>query len=234
MRDYGDPLLYCCDYKLAKILIQHGASPSGYVGDGLMPTLLDLLCFYGRKGVIRAVLESGTAAVNIPNVEGRTAIFHASSPEIVCLLFNAGFSVEWEDLKGCRPLHAIVARDESLPTVKAMLATRCDPNAKDKQGRTPLHIICLQGIRNVRFEANRSEQLRIRLEAIKLLVDFGANIGAVDNEGKTPLELLWIPSHEEDFEGWKAIKDYLMNLLDAQVYHGFKRTSAFMEEEAKY
>jgi len=234
MRDYGDPLRFCYDYKLAKLLIKHGASPSGYIGCGLIPTLLHELCYTRRKEVIQAVLESGTAAVNIPNDKGQTAIFHAGSPEIVVLLFNAGFSVEWEDLTGFRPLHAMVSRDESLPTVKAILETRCDPNVKDKQGRTPLHIICIQGISDLpgdRQASNRREMLRIRLDTIKLLADFGANFRAVDHEGKTPLELLWIPPHEDSFEEWKAIKDYLVEVLDAQVNHGFKRTRVFVEEE---
>jgi ankyrin repeat protein len=229
VRDYGDPLCFCYDYNVAKMLIKHGAGPNSYVGDDQMPTLLHYLTSHVRMETLKAVLESGGAAVNIPNEKGRTAMFNASSPQIVDLLFNAGFSVEWEDLEGFRPLHAIVSREESLSTVKAMLVTRCDVNAKDKKGRTPLHIICLQGISDVR--SNMSQKLRNRLNTIKLLADFGANIGTVDNEGKTPLELLLIPPHEETFAEWKAIKDYLEELLDAQVNHGFKMSRVDMEEE---
>ena len=100
--------------------MKHGADPRNYVGDvgeGLGSTLLHHLTIFGREGAMRAVLESGTTAVNIPNSHGKTAIFYASSPGIVDLLFNAGFSVEWEDLEGFRPIHGMIARGDTFPRI---------------------------------------------------------------------------------------------------------------------
>jgi len=230
MRDFGDPLYLCCSYKMAKTLIKHGADPRNYVsdvGEGLGSTLLHHLTIFGREGAMRAVLESSNTAVNIPDSFGKTAIFYASSPGIVDLLFNAGFSVEWEDLEGFRPIHGMIVRGDTVPTVKALLERGCDPNAASKTGKTPLHIMCIQGIRDAHLRRDldvRREVLQARLDIMKLLADYGASFKAEDHEGKTPLDLLWIPPSEEEFEEWKAIKHYLMEMLEAHINnHGYKR-----------
>jgi ankyrin repeat protein len=216
------------------MLIINGADPNDFHDFGdLIPTMLHLICFNRNKGTLQAVLESNVP-VNIPNNLGRTAIFYAGSPEMVVLLFNAGHSVEWEDNTGFRPLHYMVSHNESIPTIKKLLDLKCDQNAEDQNGRTPLHIICRQDKdplhHSVEFH-DRREELRCRLQTIQLLADYGASFIAKDNEGKTPLDLLWIPPHENDFEEWNLVKEFLREMYDAQYNHGFKRARVIQDPE---
>jgi len=223
--EFGDPLYLARNYKIAKLLIKNGADPiGGYRGSDEIPTILHHLCFTRSKGAMQAVLESGTP-VNIPNSLGKTPMFYAPNSDIVDLLFNAGHSVDWEDITGFRPLHHKVNEivcNENLLTVKALLDAKCDPNAEDSKGRTPLHIVCLQG-KARSHDDNRSEVLQNRLDTIKLLADYGARFTAEDNEGKTPFDCLYIPRSEADSPEWKVIADYLIEKFDAQVNHGFKK-----------
>lgn len=230
--DFGEPLILARSYRIAKLLIKHGADLNGGCdGSGDIASILHHFCFTRSKGALQAVLESN-APVNIPNNFGRTALFYASSPEMVVLLVNAGGSVDWADNSGFRPLHYMVSNKESLPLVKALLDAKCDPNTEDNYGRTPLHIVCLPDDnapnRNI---PDRKEELRKRLDTIKLLADYGANFTAKDNEGKAPLDLLLISPHEDSFEEWKLIKELLREVFDAQYNnHGFKRARVFVEE----
>ena len=54
-----------------------------------------------------------------------------------------------------------------------ILATEADVNAKDEDGRTPLHLAVVSANRDV----------------YQLLVDKGANVNAKDRDGRTPLHL---------------------------------------------
>ena len=229
--EFGDPLYLARSYKVAMILIKHGSDPiGGYRCSDRMPTILHHFCFTRSKGSMQAVLESGVP-VNIPNILGQTPMFFAPTPEIVHLLFNAGHSVDWEDITGFRPLHMMISHNDCHLTVKALLDAKCNPNAEDNKGRTPLHIMCLLD-KDLSY-GNPREDLQNRLDTIKLLADYGASFTAKDNEGKTPLELLWIPQNDEQFEKWKIIKTYLIEQFDAQVAHGFKRARSFVSKEVE-
>lgn len=232
--EFGNPLRLATSDKVAIMLIKNGANPSGgFDGSGAIATLLHHYCLFRRTGrLLKVILELG-AAVNIPNSVGKTAIFFAQTPEAVDLLFNAGHSVGWEDITGSTPLHYMICHFDIVPTIKALLDAGCNANAKDKEGRTPMHTLCLDkdGDSNGRnIDHVRREDLRKKLDVMKLLADYGAKFGAQDNEGNTPLELLRIPPHEIDYEEWKAIKDYLMEMIDAQVNHGYKRARVSAEE----
>ena len=72
--------------------------------------------------------------------------------------------------KGKTPLH-LAADKGQLDTVKELVATGADVNARNNEGYTPLHLATNKG----------------QLDTVKELVATGADVNARNNEGYTPL-----------------------------------------------
>jgi ankyrin repeat protein len=73
------------------------------------------------------------------------------------------------DVNGCTPLHHAVKDDDSR--VHLLIAAGANVNARDNEGKTPLH--ALHGMKNA--------------NVVEVMIAAGANVNARDNEGKTPL-----------------------------------------------
>jgi ankyrin repeat protein len=58
-----------------------------------------------------------------------------------------------------------------IEILKALIALEVDPNGKDYDARSPLHLAASQG----------------KLDAVKLLVLNGANVNLLDSRGNIPL-----------------------------------------------
>jgi len=58
-----------------------------------------------------------------------------------------------------------------IEILKALIALKVDPNGKDYDARSPLHLAASQG----------------KLDAVKLLVLNGANVNLLDSRGNIPL-----------------------------------------------
>ena len=78
---------------------------------------------------------------------------------------------DYRDRAGRTPLHYAVA-DNELEKVRNLLAAGADPNAKEREGLTPLHA---------------GAQLTDTGAVIRLLLDSGADPNALDNLGRNPL-----------------------------------------------
>ena len=129
--------------------------------------------------------------------------------------------------KGFTPLHTAMYWGEDS-FAKSLLKRGADINALDAKGRTPLHIFCMgQCAYNV-----DQESLRARLDTVQLLADYGAIFTSKDDDGKTPLDLLWGPPgiHVEE---WMTLKADLMDRFDSQLNHSFKRSRVIVHEEAE-
>jgi hypothetical protein len=91
--------------------------------------------------------------------------------------------------------------------VKLLLERGADPNAKNKDGKTPLHVAAIRGSvdvarlllqygvdPNVQDERGRTPlhvaAIRGRVDVVRFLLEHGANPNARDKDGMTPLHLM--------------------------------------------
>jgi ankyrin repeat protein len=121
--------------------------------------------------LIEYLLAHG-ADVNIPNWIGRTPYFNLlihpnGTMDLVNLFKIAGGSLDTVDFDSNVPLHLV-----RIPEIARMLLyLGANPNAKNKEGETPLHVASRYG----------------RLEILNLLLEAGADTNHRTKAGWTPL-----------------------------------------------
>ena len=126
---------------------------------------------------------------------------------VLSILFNmgAGINVNANPDMGQSPLLnlALVKGEDSIPTVRLLLARGADVNRVDTDGYTPLHLAAKSGSRELcqllldsGADANpRDKQGATPLHMVKtgslsqVLLDGGADFNAVDEDGNTPVHL---------------------------------------------
>ena len=96
--------------------------------------------------------------------------------EIVRLLLDNGAKANGKTDSGETPLHAAAngkygSQEDGVRVAKLLLARGVDANIRDNDERTPLHVASGYG----------------KLEIVRLLLDHGANVDAMDAVGQTPL-----------------------------------------------
>ncbi|PKY00610.1 kinase-like protein, partial [Aspergillus campestris IBT 28561] len=129
-----------------------------------------------ERDVDKLMLLASRPGINIQNADGDTAISLAvarfKSAEAVQLLLVHGAKANIKGRHGRTPLlYAIVLDQEEKADV--ILREGGDPNARDKDGRTALHLAVLSQTMSLQF--------------LKRLIDAGASVNAEDNCGHTPL-----------------------------------------------
>ena len=173
-------------------LLEAGAKIQTRDIDGF--TQLHLAAERDRPATVKALLKAG-ADLNARANDGRTAM-HAAASSIesnqqgmaaaaaVIVLLEAGADPNAHDDSGFTALQLAPARSRGLLTAlfDAHAGRRpMDPNARDAYGYTALHA------------AARTNSP----ELITALLDAGADIDALDNEGNTPLLLAAGPTRRE-------------------------------------
>ncbi|KAM0559898.1 hypothetical protein ACHAPJ_003848 [Fusarium lateritium] len=157
---------------LCRLLLDAGADPNASGENGLAP-----LHFALDSDSIPILIEHGKADVNLAQKNGQTPLLyhlkHKSTRKIsnfVETLLEYGADCNATDEKGDGPLHLAMRVSSNASTlVGSLLKKGADPNLKNKAGLTPL------------LSFNRRSNNKI----IKLLLDAGADIGAVDRKGAT-------------------------------------------------
>ena len=98
---------------------------------------------------------------------------------------------------GCTPLHIAVKNEFFTHIVKLLILQGADVNAKDNDGKPPLHIVLEYGtiseINQNGADVNAKDSywkypLHRYKDIIKNLISGGANVNAMDKNGNTPLQ----------------------------------------------
>ena len=170
-----------------------------------LPTLLHASCMTGNTDIVRALAQHG-ADVDAPGWDGNTPVFDyvvKGDQDMVRFLvrhgarLNTGIDDDDDDAivgtthagqRGNDPLHhAVKAGNVSM--VGCLLKLGADPNAYDRDQRTPGHIISLTDGRHNAFQQQVDPTVAEsdRVTIVELLAKHGAHMNLVDNQGSTPL-----------------------------------------------
>jgi ankyrin repeat protein len=150
-------------------LLRHGASLS--ISDALGRTPLILAALAGQDIAVARLLRAG-AGIDVAQRDGRTALMRAAAnghAQTVRVLLRTGARTDLRDRAGRFAL--MMAYDDE--TIRAIAGGGAEINAKDDRGWTVL----------------MQETYFNRRPKIKALLEMGADVNAVNNDGKTALQL---------------------------------------------
>jgi ankyrin repeat protein len=136
-----------------------------------------------RRQAGLAILLQAEAKVDIRDKKGRMPIHAAATadclPDEVDLLVEAGAQLNVRDREGNTPLMLAVLGRGGKSTyercAEALLTRKADPNVADNNGRTALHLA--------------AGTTCCDASTVKLLLRYGANRAARDQQGRTPAEV---------------------------------------------
>ncbi|KAF5749903.1 STELAR K+ outward rectifier isoform 2 [Tripterygium wilfordii] len=160
---------YHGDINQLKGLIRAGADPNKTDYDGRSP--LHLAAARGYEDIVQFLIQGGVE-INIKDKFGNSPLLEATKnghDRVASLLSNEGASLLIDDA-GSFLCTAVAKGDYDF--VKRMLSNGVDPNSRDYDHRTPLHIAASQGLYLM----------------VKLLLESEASVSTRDRWGNTPLD----------------------------------------------
>ncbi|XP_044956408.1 potassium channel KOR1-like [Hordeum vulgare subsp. vulgare] len=172
------------DLNQLKGLIRAGADPKNTDYDGRSP--LHLAASKGYEDVAQFLIHEG-ADIDLADKFGNTPLLEAvkqGHDRVATLLFGRGAKLNLENA-GSHLCMAVSKGDSDF--VRRALAYGADPDSKDYDHRSPLHIAAAEGLYMM----------------ARMLVEAGASVFATDRWGTTPLD-----------EGRKSGSKPLMMLLE--------------------
>ncbi|XP_068336075.1 potassium channel SKOR-like [Pyrus communis] len=152
-----------------KGLIRTGADPNKTDYDGRSP--LHLAALKGHEDITLFLIQEGVD-INIKDNFGNTPLLEAiknGNDRVSSLLIEQGASLNIDNA-GSFICTSIARGDADL--LKRLLANGIDPNSKDYDHRTPLHVAASEGLYIM----------------AKLLLEAGASVFSKDRWGNTPLD----------------------------------------------
>ncbi|KAI4388908.1 hypothetical protein MLD38_001196 [Melastoma candidum] len=152
-----------------KGLIRAGADPNKCDYDGRSP--LHLAAARGYEDIVLFLIQEGVD-INAKDNFGNTALLESikhGHDRVSSLLVNEGASPKVDDA-GILLCRAVARGDSDF--IKRILGNGVDPNSRDYDHRTPLHLAASEGLYMM----------------AKLLLEAGANVFSKDRWGKTPLD----------------------------------------------
>lgn len=201
INETGNTLLHCAiankvenDKKTAhvQILLENGANPNvtNKIGHSsvhlaalndspIAPTLLQLLLAKGGNANLPDKANAGTPI--------HYAAFNRAdcATELISILVEHGGNPNAIGAIRRTPLHVALKNQDDqvrLKIVTELLIRGGSPNAKDANGETPVHCAVLENRKN-------------SLEVIKLLLEYGGDVNASNNNNITPFNLVSKPGY---------------------------------------
>ncbi|KAJ0987271.1 hypothetical protein J5N97_005627 [Dioscorea zingiberensis] len=152
-----------------KSLIKAGADPNKTDYDGRSP--LHLAASRGHEDIASFLIQEGVD-INLSDKFGNTPLLEAvknGHERVAFLLFNEGATLSLSDA-GSHLCMAVAKGDADF--LRRVLAYGIDPNSKDYDHRTPLHVASAEGLYFI----------------AKMLLEAGASVLSQDRWGNTPLD----------------------------------------------
>ncbi|CAH8577751.1 unnamed protein product [Heterobilharzia americana] len=175
--------------ELVKVLLAKGFDKDSKDQSNWTPLMIAVSA--GRENVASYLISQEHADVNAINSTGQCCLHYCASKnrlELARQLLLAGAKPNVHDWGGITPLHRAIATD-NLDVAKILLDHTAiekslddnNPgkmfsvlvNLTDKQKQTPLHYACEEG----------------SMQAVNLLMNYGASITDQNKDGKTPLDV---------------------------------------------
>ncbi|WP_264336995.1 ankyrin repeat domain-containing protein [Wolbachia endosymbiont (group B) of Chorthippus brunneus] len=161
---------------------------------------LHYAAYNGKLDVVKYFIDEGEVDVNLKDSDGQTALHMASGGgrlDVVGYLASKGADIKAKDKDGKTPLDIAIDRkhdsivkylkqaqlneqllaavkDSDFNEVQGLVNRGANVNAKDKDGKTPLHY---------------ASQSIYSLDIVRYLISKGADIDVKNKDGKTPLDL---------------------------------------------
>ncbi|RYP36406.1 hypothetical protein DL768_010945 [Monosporascus sp. mg162] len=170
-------------------------------------TVLHQAVRQGQTSVVTAILKRADVAglLKAEDDHGRTALHKAAEDarsDIALVLLSSGAIVDAPDIDGLTPLHTLVWNashsDDAvhvLDTAKCLLDYGADPNSQDRFGDRPIHDAA-----RMEIPADAGDDgKRYLKELVMLLLEYDADLDAVNNNEETPRSLLQKYDKDEEF-----------------------------------
>lgn len=198
-------------HHIADLLIDHGADLSIGGHDGY--TLLHYACEAGHVRLVQALLDRGANPNAVEELHDETPLHLASygdHTEAVTILIQHGADPAMKTIMGVSP-YDYAASVGSAALIKEFIALVPDSHNRLQSGRTPLHHSCFNN-----------------LAACVALLEHGANVNAMEPDGRTPL-------HEAVRGGKIAIvKTLLAYGADTKAVRNDGKTPLSLAEELEF
>jgi ankyrin repeat protein len=150
----------------------------------------------GLPEVLQALLHKG-ADVNAVTDLGTTALHYAVGAgdlESVTSLLDAGADIEAETNEGLTALF-VAAQYQEDKAIELLISRGANPNCRTIKGQTPLMIATLVDVHSRNFA-----QMDTIVKMIQALASAGANLDAVDAEGRTAVDYGTQTLHNEPLQ----------------------------------
>jgi len=175
---------------IVEMLIERGADVNRKNGDK-MSSLLGA-CLSGHLDVARVLIKNNAKIEDVTE-NGETTLMFAvekGNYQIVKFLVEEGGDVNKKDCYGKTALMRAVVKEKSGEIVRYLLEHGVDVDEQNDDGLTALMLAC--GVGNV--------------EAVELLVDYGARVGIKDNEGNDVLDRMKFFYSDDKVKIWKILE----------------------------